>query len=305
MSSSTAAFNIIHTLDHVVLPHAREKLSRLFQGTSVARAGGAFGDTVNDTELRADRYLGEYLSNQLEQMPEIARISIEGFADLHTGRGTLWAAVDPLDGSLDYRDHGPVAGFPYSACVTILGKTKDATFDDVLGGVVTDLRNGDTWSAHRNIDGHFVSYVHDGRLSREPNPHLAETHSAHELDLGQMVVLGEFYYPENRERLVRAFAGKRGWLRNPGSAAYEMASVASGQAVAFICDRQKQHELGAGYALVKGAGGVAVDLDGQDLGPRPYDFQTQIPVVLAANPRIAHTLLMLLNKDRPTFLPHE
>ncbi|HRH31779.1 MAG TPA: inositol monophosphatase family protein, partial [bacterium] len=103
--------------------------------------------------------------------------------------------------------------------------------------------------------------------------------------------------PENREKVFRAFSDVKGWLRSPGSAAYEMASVASGQAAAFICDRQKQHELGAGYALVKGAGGVAVDWDGQDLGSRVYDFKTQTPVILAANRQIADQLLELLNRS--------
>jgi fructose-1,6-bisphosphatase/inositol monophosphatase family enzyme len=105
------------------------------------------------------------------------------------------------------------------------------------------------------------------------------------------------YYPDNRQRLARAFAGEKGWLRSCGSAAYEMALVASGTAVAFVCGSQKQHELGAGYALVKGAGGVAVDWDGRDLGVRTYDFKTQTPVVLACNMAIADQILERLHRE--------
>lgn len=75
-----------------------------------------------------------------------------------------------------------------------------------------------------------------------------------------------------------------------------MALVASGQAVAFICDRQKMHELGAGYALVKGAGGVVVDFEGNDLGPKEYDFNKQMPVILAANKNIVDQLIELIHK---------
>jgi len=47
---------------------------------------------------------------------------------------------------------------------------------------------------------------------------------------------------------------------------------------------------------VKGAGGVAVDWDGNDLGPRTYDFKTQTPCILAANQAIAEQILERLHR---------
>lgn len=273
-----------------LLDCAFDLLSRLPQGEAIARQGGAFGDPANDTELRADLEIGTYLRIICGHGDGVGLISIEGREDFVVDHRPFWIAIDPLDGSLNYRMRDGAIGLPYTTCVTMLGRREQATFADVVAAGVIDLRSRDTWVAYRADDGYrtFVrNQKHRYWMQRAaPRPE--------QLDLGSQIVIGEFYYPENREKLVRAFAGKKGWLRNPGSSAYEMAMVAHGTAVAFISDQQKQHELGAGYALVKGAGGVAVDWDGNDLGSRTYDFKTQTPVVLAVTQPIADQILSLL-----------
>lgn len=110
------------------------------------------------------------------------------------------------------------------------------------------------------------------------------------IDLKNTIIFGENYYPDNRELLARVFAGERGWLRNPGSAAYEMALVASGTAVAYICGSQKNHELGAGYLLVKEAGGVAIDFEGREYQGHLYDFNAQTSIILAASRELGDAL---------------
>lgn len=274
-----------------VLKHAKEMLAHIQDGTAVLGSGTAFGDPERDIELMADRVVGRRLAEVLGYLPQVARVSVEGLPhDLMARSEGLWVTVDPIDGSLNYKCRGEAFGFPYVCCMTAFSRFDGATFDDIVMAGVIDLRpaSHDVWIVERDAEtGRCVTTLNDEPIVVPP---------ASRLDIGSQIVIGEFYYPEHRETLVRAFAGKKGWLRNPGSAAYEMASVASGQAIAFLCDRQKQHELGAGVALVKGAGGVAVDWDGNDLAGRPYDFRTPTPAILAASRGIADDLLSLLRR---------
>ena len=269
-----------------LLQGAVRTLDGLRGAEAIVAFGTGFGDLENDTEIEADVVLGEYFAERIAALNDVGRITAEGLGE-RTGTGTTWWCVDPLDGSLNYALRGNTMGLPYTACITVLEKTGDAAFSDVIAAGILDLRNGDHWLARRNQFGVYRTVV---------NGYEAFTMPVTELDLGSQVVIGEMYYPENRIRLVEAFAGEKGWLRSIGSAAYEMALVASGQAAAFLCGSQKQHELGAAYALVMGAGGLALDFDGSDLGPQPFTFNTPTPAVLAANSQIATQILERLQR---------
>ncbi len=271
-----------------ILHGAMSAIYALEGGGEIVVPGGAFGDANQDTELKADRYLGELILRELEKSSiPIGCVNVEGMQAVELGGSTCWATIDPLDGSLNFKTKGGTLGLPYSSCITLLRHKASARFQDVICAGVIDLRNGDLW-----LTWHDGTRFHT-TLNRMP----AKTAEETKLDLGRMIVFGEMYYPENREKLADAFAGKKGWLRNPGSAAYEMALISSGQAVAYICDRQKQHELGAAYALVKGAGGIVTDWEGHPLDERSYDFVSQTPVVLACNRDISDQLLELLHRS--------
>lgn len=276
------------------LADAKKELDKLEEGRHVVSEGSAFGAVESDVEIAADVFLGEFICDRLSEDKAIARITVEGaVGDKLFPNGWAWVTVDPLDGSLNYFSSGDSLGLPYSACITVLSRQPEggAAFNDVLAAGVIDLRGGDLWSASWH-NGEYRTYF-NGRRTR--------TQDVRDLDLGRMIVVGEMYYPENRDKLAKAFAGTKGWLRNPGSAAYEMALIASGTAAAYICDRQKQHELGAAFALVKGAGGVALTSGKQDLGQVPYDFRTQTPVVLAANEHIANQLFERFSRAGVSF----
>lgn len=289
-----------------ILGAGRQRLSGNRQAAEIAEPGGAFGDAEYDTELKGDKDLGRFYAEQLiEKFTNIGRVTVEGLGELPGNPGgTWWATVDPIDGSLNFKDRGHMNGFPHTSCITILKDGDRTTFDDVLYGGIIDLRPdiSDIWLTERQAEG-YRTWCGRGRYRLQE----ARVLPHQELNLGGMNVIGEMYYPENRDELVRAFGRRerngvayqpqKGWLRSIGSAAYEMASVASGQAVAFVCGTQKQHELGAAYALVKGAGGVAVDWNGEDLGGRSYSFVVQTPVILAANRQIADQILELLRRD--------
>lgn len=112
-----------------------------------------------------------------------------------------------------------------------------------------------------------------------------------DFNLGQNITICELYYTEMRYFINWATEmGKltRGWIRSPGSAVVEMMATALGITSAFVCSMQKMHELGMGYMLVKTHGGICLNLEtGEELCGHPFQFNEQVPVVLAANKSIA------------------
>lgn len=276
---------------------AHRRVSDIKDGEAVIHQGEGFGSLTNDTEIKADKLVGEWSLNQvlsweLSIDQRIARVSVEGLEDQRIRSDGLWVCIDPLDGSLDYQTRGRHnTPFPYSFVVTVLKRSHEATFGDVIAAALIDLRPGrDIWIAEKQADGSFLTTFNGG-----PAKPLVHT----KLELGKMILLGESYYPENRGLLYHGLRGMKGYLRSLGSAALEMAYVSSGLAAGYICHTQKQHELGAAYAFAKGSGAWISDFDGQPLDGVPFQFNVQTPVIIACTERLAFHLrnLMAIGKE--------
>src|SRR5574337_1082046 len=93
-----------------------EKYWNLEDGEQIERQGRAFGDLSHDTELKADRVLGTLFRDRLSELPGVGRITIEGQGDYAIDEGDFWITVDPLDGSLNYRQRRGTLGMPYTSC---------------------------------------------------------------------------------------------------------------------------------------------------------------------------------------------
>ncbi len=257
------------------------------KGQEIISEGEGFGDLVSDTEIRADKELGVFFAEEFKEyfsgLPFEIEIEGQGITKVNISENQdsrFYITVDPLDASLNFKSKGQTKGLPYSSSVSVF-KNTNPKFEDCITAGVVDLRNGDLWVAEKN-KGCFI------------NGQPTKTNGKRKIDLKNGIIIGEFYYPENRQVLMKAFGKDKGWLRNPGSAAYEMSLVASGQADAYICDRQKSHELGAAYRMVTEAGGFACDFEGNELGDRNYDFNSQVPVILAASEELAREILSRL-----------
>jgi fructose-1,6-bisphosphatase/inositol monophosphatase family enzyme len=283
--------NNIHTL----LAGAHRQLQNIQGGGEIVHQGEGFGSLANDTEIKADRLIGEWalgeiMSWKLDEGQAIGRITIEGFEDqpLSLPNG-LWVCVDPLDGSLNYRLKGRHnTPFPHSFVVTVLNSCLNPTFQNIIAAGLIDLRPGrDLWLAERQPNGQFLT-MFNGSLA-EPLQHT-------KLDLGQMTLLGESYYLENRGILYHALKTQKGYLRSVGSAALEMAYVSSGAAAGFVCHSQKQHELGAAYAFAKGCGAWIGNFHERPLDEVPFQFNTQTPVIVACTPALGSQLAKIMTQ---------
>lgn len=260
----------------------------------VVKEGLAFGHHEQDIEIRADRDLGLQFAHAFQGSEAVSRILVEGLNEPVLGSGgDMLVFVDPLDGSLNFQhSDGGVGGLPYVAIVTVYGKSNNLTYDDVVVVGWVDLRHGDRLVAVRKDHGYKTKFCPGNRTKFSR----ARTRSdATSVDLARYIAVCEPYY-EDRRWMARAFKGEKGWLRSPGSAAFEMGLVARGNTILQASPQQKQHEGPGGRALVLGAGGWAGDFEGNDLGPRPVDFIRRDPFILAANEAVGMDMVRRLQR---------
>ena len=248
----------------------------------------AFGDvsSLKDAEVHADRVMTDAIRGFLERNRvnhPFAKVVFEGqeTQDVHGKKGDLVLFVDPCDGSLNAQDAGIMNGFPHVLILTV-APMRECCFRDLEAVLVLDLRaaTNDAWIMVRSGDrvyGIFSPSI------RSLSPFGVMKPSDHKkIELGKMNIVGELYYPDNREVVMRVVGSEKGWIRNPGSAGYEMASVASGQAHAFFSLRQKQHEASIAYMAaeaMRAEGGLTeplvTDFQGRPLDLCAYRFQEE------------------------------
>ena len=248
----------------------------------ISNKGSGFGDLSNDTDIKMDEILGNIALRKFKKSNLFERITIEGFPEEVNNDSTsnFWVCVDPLDGSLNYKTSIGSVGLPYAAAITVLNKSANTKFKNIVFAGIIDLRTGDTVTAIRK--GKTVVTEFNGVKFK-----IAKGDKPKKVNLKNQIIIGENYYFKNRELLLKIFHGQDGWLRSPGSAAYEMMLTVLGVAKAIICCNQRQHELGAGYLLMKGAGGVTVNFELNDLSKESYKFNAQTPYIFAASMELA------------------
>jgi fructose-1,6-bisphosphatase/inositol monophosphatase family enzyme len=246
-----------------------------------------FGDTVHDMELPLDKQLVEMFLENAKKEALIRQVQCEGSDEIFmhdTGIYDLY--VDPCDGSLNVLKRGLLNGLPFTMILTAM-RAGGILLKDVVAGIAIDLRLPfDAMTSFRHADGGMVAAVNNILVKVDQ--------TATTID-GQHIYIFEQYYEENRRLTHHIVQGcnehSKGWFRNPGSAGYEMHLVGAGMAASYVCASQKMHELGAAYLFTKAAGGVAIDFNGTDLGETVFDFNAQVPVILAATPSLAEHIL--------------
>jgi len=260
------------------LKEVYEFLLTLEKGGDIVKEGGVFGDLKNDTVIRADEEANEVILNVLKKSGTSFKVFSEE-CELTIGNNPAkLVAIDPLDGSLNFRRNKRL---PYAAVMAIFGSLNPRFSDAEIAGTI-DLRIGTLWLAEKGkrccVNGIRCQTSGKTEIDRES------------------IIIGEFYYPKNREIITKAFGDFKGYLRNPGASAYEMTLVADGAVDLYISNQQKNHELGPAYLLIKEAGGTVIDFDGNDIGNRSYDFNAQTPVIAAATPELAENASRRIQK---------
>ena len=177
--------------------------------------------------------------------------------------------IDPLDGTTNY-----LHGYP-QYCVSIALSVRGA----LTLGVIYDPCRNDLFTACRGSG----AFLNDRRIRVGKRTMLADC----------LVATGHPHV--NTEKLdldmaqLKAMIQRTVGVRREGSAALDLAYVACGRTDGYWEMNLNPWDIAAGALLVQEAGGIVTDLDGNENWLESGD-------ILAANPKIMHQMLQVLNQ---------
>jgi len=178
--------------------------------------------------------------------------------------------VDPLDGTLNF-----LHGFPHF-CVSIALRVK-GRLDQA---VIYDPVSQELFSASRGQG----AWLDNKRLR------VSSCNALEDALLGTGLPYRDGQDLENYMATLQQFTLKSGGIRRPGSAALEMAYVAAGRLDGFWHPYLQTWDCAAGGLLVREAGGLISDFNGDDKWLDSGE-------VLCANPKVFHEMLQQLKHD--------
>ncbi|MFH1182560.1 MAG: inositol monophosphatase family protein [Candidatus Woesearchaeota archaeon] len=183
---------------------------------------------------------------------------------------------DDIDGTDNY--HRGRGILPYCTVITIFDSI-ELKFENAIAAGIIEHNSGRIWLASRGngccLDGAKVTT--SGRTS---------------LDRRALVIIDHYMGADNIRSLEAIYPSS--WVKDFGSAAFHLAGVSSGLFDAYISPCQKAHELGAGYLLIKEAGGYLADWNGKPLDKLQYDFNAKYQIAAAATEKLGRQLLSKL-----------
>ena len=223
-------------------------------------------DFVSEVDTGAETRIREVLDRLV---PGASVVGEELSPGASTTGDTVFV-VDPLDGTTNF-----LHGFPsYSVSI---GAMVEGT---VVAGVVLNVAYGTLYTA--TLGGGAFSDGEPIRVSTIDTPRRALVGTGFPFKNLEFIEA----YLRQFERITRAQSG----IRRAGSAALDLAWLASGRFDAFWEMRLAPWDIAAGLLLVREAGGRVTDLEGRDIVP------AHSPVV-ASNGLLHDWLLDCLKKD--------
>lgn len=194
---------------------------------------------VSYVDIEAEKKLVEALSLLV---PEAGFITEENTSDI--GRQTYNWIIDPLDGTTNFIHNIPV----YSVSVAL------ANGNEILAGAVYEIGRDELFTAHKG-GGAWLN----GQLIRVSNNHSLKS---------SLMATGFPYYDfEQMEAyltVLKELMQTTHGLRRMGSAAVDLAYVASGRFEGFFEYGLNAWDVAAGILLVQEAGGTVTDFKGGD-----------------------------------------
>lgn len=221
--------------------------------------------TASDLVTNMDKQIEQFFVDNIKQLfPEHRVLGEEGFGDqVDSLDGNVWI-IDPIDGTTNFinqKKHFAVSVAMYQNGIGKIGIIYDVATNDIYHCIAGQ-------GAYRN---------------EEKLPPLQESNLAQSL-IGlnaRWVTKNRRIDPEVLSPLVRHTRG----IRSYGSAAIEMAYVATGKLGGYISLRLAPWDIAAGMLLINEVGGKTTNLDGQ-----PINLLAQ-NTVLCANPFIHKEIL--------------
>jgi myo-inositol-1(or 4)-monophosphatase len=250
------------------------------------RAARAAGDLINryadriDTLTITEKQHNDFVSEIDKHAEQIIIDAIHKaypdhaiFAEESGAQGdneTVWI-IDPLDGTRNY-----LHGFPhYSVSIAVQIKGR------IEHGVIYDPVRGEIFAATR------------GRGARLNDKRIRVSRTS-ELSHAMLGTGFPFRHKELLKSYMTSFENlfdKSSGIRRAGSAALDLAYVASGRLDGFWECRLNLWDIAAGVLMIKEAGGLSCDFDGGD-------DHLKTGNIVAGNPKICKAVLQTLKKSQ-------
>lgn len=208
-------------------------------------------------DLENNRIIEDYLRSQT---PEVAIYSEEGERDLESE--LVWV-VDPIDGTSNYRVGIPM--FATQLCLLSKGEPIISVIQAPMLGLNFSARKGEG------------AYLNDKKITVSETPEINRAmvgfnKGSNNIDMGKYTIqLGS---------VVRT-------VRNYGAAGLDLSYVASGKLDAFVNSGSGLYDYAPGVLLVREAGGVAVNFDGND-------WTLEDKTLVATNQKLVSPILKFL-----------
>lgn len=222
--------------------------------------------SVVDIATAGDRQISKALHVQIRKIIPEAKILSEESGCTGDPESVITIAIDDLDGT-DNFFRAP-ALLPWCTVITIL-QSRKPRFSDVVACGILDHHSGISWKAARGKG------IRISGASGRPENILRKSRPS--LDKRCLVLFD--HYAAGSQTTRYSFLHDRYWVKDFGSSAIHLAMLASGMADAYVNVSHKAHELGAGYLLIREAGGIVTDFSGRDLGEKLYEFDQRYEVL--------------------------
>jgi myo-inositol-1(or 4)-monophosphatase len=245
-------------------------------GTEAGRAPlsvGAGGDTTVEVDRAAEEVVFTELGSLAKRGEKFSVLSEEA-GHRSFGADFPLLLVDPVDGSLNAKQGVPLFGL-------MLAVLDGPTVGDAFAGMVLNLSTGEEWRAMR-AQGAWRGGKPLTRLEGEDD---------HAIEL-----LGLESTPRALE-LAHPLVARAGKIRILGSMALSIALTSAGAFDTFCAPIPvRVFDMAASLLLLKEAGGVATNLQGESIEALPCDLKTRSTLLCAPTRELHARALAILGR---------
>lgn len=245
----------------------------------------------NETALKGDIACEKAVLDCFTRERFPVRVISEEHGTVDIGKNPKFLAVlDGIDGTVLYKKERATG--KYGTMIGLFKGLNPLYSEYVIGGIMQHANN----KLLIGLKGHGAYVICGLRKTR------IKTVVGCEFGKLSKIYVDDASWGINREVFSKPLKSKGFTTSCTQCSCMYYADVAEGLAhFALECTRKGNLEIAAAYGLIKEAGGVMVDLDGNDIGSQKYlEFgqHKHIPVITAANNALARNLIAFLNRKK-------
>jgi len=241
------------------------------------------GDNRANHAILADKVVSEIVREKLKGFPGIINSEDGKDIDFSGGNPEYLISCDEIDGTENLQTGKGMQPYCTILCAfdSISPKFKDA--------LVAVIRVHTT--------GHLFYAIRDkGCYMKEPGKDFEKLTVTTEKEFtDRLKIRFDSLQARNMEMKQIQKLITKAWIKDFGSTGYHLASLSAGIVDAFVNPGAKGEELGAGYLLIKEAGGSIIDFEGNDINDQEFDQKKEYKIIAAATPELAKAILDEMN----------